>query len=468
MGNYLTIISRSDFSDFYKFGHIFVHNLVPFEGNLCSHADDKCLFDAVTAYMNTYEYSTEYLLLHIRRTVFAGNSVEIFVKDIVGVYALNSEAQVSLAVSLDSRIKIQNSMWESFFTDLNRKQAIRQSNAGKYNCFEIFQISDEERNAVKKLIPNDLVEEIYSDLYNHKRPTGNRSLWNYLIRYERHCPYWNDTRGFFSDAIHVYESYRKGQEIDYEIADECPAGDIIAKCGAMFNELYETLTSSHHNTYRVDGCNYLAVAPLYLYLKMYFKDGGITPASFNQNKDLYVDLHRKFGLDFAIAVALLGITLGHNLTYSCYYQIKNLGIFTSNADTNNKITHPETGDSLTDEEAQSLINDLYNQVKNHHQGLVNNITSDIRQVSPLANVDLLDDIDNRPTKEDIPSNQDEEARSSANKFPIVMKKLTPNKNKFCTGRKAMSKTANNEKEYQALIQEDYAPEDYFTKSQLFK
>ena len=65
MVNYLTIISRSDFSNLYKFGHIYVHNVVPFEGMLSDHADDKFLFDAVTAYMDTYEYSTEYLLLHI-------------------------------------------------------------------------------------------------------------------------------------------------------------------------------------------------------------------------------------------------------------------------------------------------------------------------------------------------------------------------------------------------------------------
>ena len=70
MVNYLTIISRSDFSNLYKFGHIYVHNAVPFEGKLSDHADDKFLFDAVTAYMDTYEYSTEYLLLHIFKIPF--------------------------------------------------------------------------------------------------------------------------------------------------------------------------------------------------------------------------------------------------------------------------------------------------------------------------------------------------------------------------------------------------------------
>ena len=85
MGNFITIVSRSEFNDLYKFGHIFVHNMIPFEGELIDHVDDKSLFDAVTAYMNTYEYSTEYLLLNTRKPAFVGSSVEIFIRDVVGV-----------------------------------------------------------------------------------------------------------------------------------------------------------------------------------------------------------------------------------------------------------------------------------------------------------------------------------------------------------------------------------------------
>lgn len=366
MVNYLTIISRSDFSNLYKFGHLYVHNIVPFEGKLSDHADDKFLFDAVTTYMDTYEYSTEYLLLHVCKTPSPSGSVELFVKDIIGVYTLDEEAKASLAVSMDSRIILQVSAWNSFFVELNKKQAIRQSKAGEYNCFEIFKITNEDRLAVTKLIPKVFVEELFSDLYNHVRPSGNRSIWNYLVRYERHHPYWNDNRGFFSDAIHVYENYKQRAEIDYEIADEVPLADVIGSCGSKMTEIYKLLRHKQGDDYQVNGCNYFAVAPLFLYLKSCFKEGGITPASFYSNEHLCNgDFYNYFGFDFAVAVSLLGLSLGHDLTYSCYYEISNLGIFNHLVESkiNVQILNPETGDSLDSQEAQNLINKLTNEIK---------------------------------------------------------------------------------------------------------
>lgn len=539
MVNYLTIISRTDFSNLYKFGHLYVHNIVPFEGKLSDHADDKFLFDAVTAYMDTFEYSTEYLLLHIFKVPFSGSSVEIFVKDIVGVYALDEEARASLTVSLDSRIVLQVSAWNGFFLELNKKQAIRQSKAGEYNCFEIFKISNEDRAAVAKLLPKGFVEELFSDLYSHVRPSGNRSIWNYLIRYERHHPYWNDNRGFFSDAIHVYENYKQKSEIDYEIADEVPLGNVIASCGDKFSDIYKLLRHKQGDDYQVDGCNFFAVAPLFLYLKSLFKEGGITPASFYNNE--YVcngDFYTYFGFDFAVAVSLLGLSLGHDLTYSCYYEIQNLGIFNHFVESkiNVQILNPETGDSLNSQEAQELINTLTNEVKklredaiameellneasNQKQEIVESDistsatedagpeneslkeTSNIKgeeevktelvqneqnehvqslkeEKGPVVNDEqqsMSDEpqaslqeepIQKKENTQEQPSNEGQILSSSMN-YPILMKKLTSKKDKFCTGKWAKEEYAHDEKEYRDLRRKNFAPENYFITKSMF-
>jgi hypothetical protein len=520
----------------YKFGHIYVHNVVPFEGKLSDHADDKFLFDAVTAYMDTYEYSTEYLLLHIFKIPFSGSSVEIIVKDIVDVYALDEEARASLAVSLDSRIVLQVSAWKDFFSELNKKQAIRQSKAGEFNCFEIFKISNEDRAAVAKLLPKGFVEELFSDLFSHVRPSGNRSIWNYLIRYERHHPYWNDNRGYFSDAIHVYENFKQKSEIDYEIADEVPLGDVIGSCGTKFSEIYKLLKHKQGNDYQVNGCNYFAVAPLFLYLKFCFKEGGITPASFYSNEYLYNgDFYKYFGFDFAVAVSLLGLSLGHDLTYSCYYEIQNLGIFNHFVESriNAQILNPETGDSLNSQEAQDLINKLSNEVKRLREDTIameellneasnekwneekksTSATKDSgteneslketpviegeekvqtelvqdkkrEQVQPLTEEknpivndeeqskqgEHQDSIQEEIVQEEVvqeqPSNEGQILSSSMN-YPILMKKLTKKGDKFCTGRFAKEKYAHDEKEYQKLLNQNYAPEDYLRNSSLF-
>lgn len=539
MVNYLTIISRSDFSNLYKFGHIYVHNVVPFEGKLSDHADDKFLFDAVTAYMDTYEYSIEYLLLHIFKIPFSGSSVEIFVKDIVDVYALDEEARASLAVSLDSRIVLQVSAWNDFFSELNKKQAIRQAKAGEFNCFEIFKISNEDRAAVAKLLPKGFVEELFSDLFNHVRPSGNRSIWNYLIRYERHQPYWNDNRGFFSDAIHVYENFKQKSEIDYEIADEVPLGDVIGSCEPKISEIYKLLKHKQGDDYQVNGCNYFAVAPLFLYLKSYFKEGGITPASFRGNEYIYNgDFYNHFNFDFAVAVSLLGLSLGHDLTYSCYYEIQNLGIFNHFVESriNAQILNPETGDSLNSQEAQELINRLSNEVKKLREDAIAmeellNEASDEKQdeekesknptsatedagseneslketpvtkgeeevqtelvqdeqsnqvqplteeKEPIVNDDEqskldepLDSLREETVREEVvqeqPSNEGQILYSSMN-FPILMKKLTKNRDRFCTGKWAKEVYAHDEKEYRDLRRKNFAPNDYFNKRLMF-
>lgn len=528
MINYLTLISRTDFSNLYKFGHLYVHNLVPFDGKLSEHADDKYLFDAVTAYMNTYEYSTEYILLHVCKSVFPGSTVELFVKDIIGVYALNEDARANLAVSLDSRIKIQVSAWESMFAELNKKQAIRQSKAGEYNCFEIFQISNEERNAVNRLIPNGFIEELFSDLYNHVRPSGNKNIWNYLIRYERHHAYWNDYRGLFFDAIHVYENYKQKSEIDYGIADEVPLAEIVTSSGDKFTEIYNALEKAQSKDYKVEGCNYFAVAPLYLYLKSIFKDGGITPASYDSNKQIFNgSLHDKFGLDFALAVALLGISLGHDLTYSCYYQIKNLGIFNlyKEPKINFEINNPETGKVLTVSETQSLLYKYFEELKNLQEEFVaknetiSQLTDEIDKLKSdstnnclaeehLVQQELLssnDNINTQPNQstqvdleqevgpiEDVSSvdfyddpneseqdkfvlqneitdvSETEEKDSTSIKFPLLMRKLTTKGDKFCTGKRAKEVWAHDKEEYDKWRREKYAPENYLDTNKLFE
>ena len=362
MVNYISIVSRSDFSDLYKFGHLFIHNLIPFEGDLNEHFEDKPLFDAVTRYMNTYEYSTEYLLLHINRTVFAGSVAEIFIKDVYAVYALDSESQASLSVSLDPRINIQVSCWEPFFKDLNKKQLIRQANSGKFNCYEIFGIADIDRDKIANFVSRDFLNELFSDLFENKRPNGKKSIWTYLLRYDRHGAFWKDNRGYFSDAMNVFENYLNEKEISYEWDDELKFADIIENNGTKFSDICRILTSKVTPDYKVPGCNYFAVAPLFLYMKNYFGDKGITPSLFTQN-DLFSKgtLYEIFGFDFALAVALLGIKFGHDLTYGCYYEIKNLGIFNRRTITEavkTKITDPRTGKNLSIDEAQELIDTL--------------------------------------------------------------------------------------------------------------
>ena len=55
---------------------------------------------------------------------------------------------------------------------------------GVRNIFNIFKLDGIEK--CKELISEDMVEEMLSNVYDDIRPSGDDSLWVYLMRYERH------------------------------------------------------------------------------------------------------------------------------------------------------------------------------------------------------------------------------------------------------------------------------------------
>jgi hypothetical protein len=361
--NYIALISRPDFSNLYKFGRIFLPNLVPYDGALKEHANDRALFEVLTKYINFYEYDTEYLLLDIVKNVSTDTIVEVSINEVKGLYALSDKAKQSLQVSLDHRINIHVSDWGGFFYDQNIEQVVRQARAGVSNCYKIFGISDEEITRINKVLPPNLIEEVYNDVFSRIRPAEEASLWNYLIRYERHFPYWNDKRGFFLDAVHVFENKRNRAEIDYEVADEKPIGDVIASCNpTSYGPILKRVEAFSQNDYKLADCRYMVVAPLYLYLKSEFKDGGITASKFAQLRDIITYLHDTYGADFAIAIALLGISLGYDLTYNYFYEINNIGIFSADSKDESCTVNGLSADVVEEmskkiSNPQSLLND---------------------------------------------------------------------------------------------------------------
>lgn len=410
--NYLAIISRPDFTNLYKFGRIFLPNLVPYDGSLKEHVNDRALFDVVTKFINVYEYDTEYLLLDLDKSVSTDAVIEVSLSDVKGLYALSAKARQSLQVSLDPRINIRVSDWEPFFSEQVVEQAIRQAKAGEYNCYKIFGISNDEITKINKVLPPNLVEEVYNDVFSRIRPTDDASLWNYLIRYERHFPYWNDKRGFFSDAVHVFENKKSRTEIDYEVADEKPIGDVIASCDpTSYDPILKRVEAFAGNDYKLDDCRYLVVASLYLYLKSEFKDGGITATKFAQLQEIITYLHNQYGADFAIAIALLGISLGYDLTYNYFYEINNVGIFS--ADSKDKSSTIEESSAEVVEEMSKKIYNL--------QSILNDRDSEIATLS-----DKISELQNqlsqsKPLQEEISDgNRVQQSENSETSFEEIL------------------------------------------------
>lgn len=429
MANYLTIISRTDFNNLYKYGHIFVHHATLFDGHFADHRKDKDLFDEVSVFMDTLEYSTEYLILHLNRNQIGGNTFEVFIKDVLAVYALNEEAQASLSVSFDSRINLQVSPWADFFNALSKKQSIRQSNAGIFNCFEIFGIEKTDRIRVNNILTQSVIEEIYNGLFTRERPQGEKSIWEYLIRYDRHSSYIRDTRGFFFDAIHAFENYKSQKELDGEIAESVSLGEDLFSLGKEkdFVQICADLDSNTStNGYYVDGCHYIVVASLFLMFKSWFQRTGITPEMYKTILPQANEWKKQLGFDFSLAVGLLGLILGQEKTYSCYYEIRQIGIFNKTIPSRMDQEIPQFVDNAKETEV----------IQENHAGC-----SEVKDDTPV--------VSKTPATNEVPT---EQCTDSSVFFPVQMVKEPSGKKK-----KIDERVAHDQVELESLLEKGYKP-----------
>ena len=186
MRDYLTIIRKLDFVDLFKYGHINVGYAIKFDGNIASHADDDLLFKKLTSRLGMYEYSFEYLILHFKAKDIESQYIPIDIRNVYGLYAFDPEAKKEMSISFDPRIQLQVSPWADRFISLQQQRTIEQGIRGVQNLWVIFELADEYRTKCEELITKDIIQEVFRELYANERPTGEQSLWTYLLRYERH------------------------------------------------------------------------------------------------------------------------------------------------------------------------------------------------------------------------------------------------------------------------------------------
>lgn len=316
--HYLSIIRKADFIDLFKYGHRYIFDYTEFDGNLNAHADDQELFDRITCNMNLFEYSFEYLMIHYISEKQTAHSVEL--KYVQGVYTFNEEAKKEMSISFNPRIQLHVSQWATKFEQLQQKLFIKQSMRGVDNLWAIFDLPKEDRAKCEAIITDDIVSEVFRQLYTDERPKGEQSLWIYLLRYERHSFYPKNLKGIFCDLIHVVCNLTVKEEKQGETIEGTDLYHLLMKCPEdKFNSLSEIVEKSPLTsmTQKLTGCRFAIAAPLFLYLKSRFRDG------VNQKPDKEIIDHSKEfgGFECSVAIYLLGITLGYDKTYDGLYDV---------------------------------------------------------------------------------------------------------------------------------------------------
>ena len=113
MNQFLSILLRSQFNLFYRFGYTFIPNseLIEFDGNISEEVKVKLVKKFATT--TPFEYDEEYLILHLdKKSLNECDFTQFDIQDVVAVYPLSRQAKVSIESKIDQRIKLGNPIFE--------------------------------------------------------------------------------------------------------------------------------------------------------------------------------------------------------------------------------------------------------------------------------------------------------------------------------------------------------------------
>lgn len=331
MKNYLTLLCKSDFTDLFKFGYLYIDKsrVVEFDGNLSALSQNMNVKDQLFERANQFDYSFTVLLVYFQ---CEQNNGRLNIEDVQNIFALDNDAKREIEISYDPRIRIDNPIWPDVINTLQERFLFEDAKKGPLNIWKILNI-EQPISEVMSIFSNEDIKEIAYEVQNDRRPKGDLSFWVYLLRYERHGFFPKNTAGFFMDLMNTYVNTLQKKEIPSEAIEstgiyqkildfqECNMVSLINRLaeteeGRNFFDKVDLLIQSKPNSF--------IIAILFLIFRNRYKDG------FNLESNDMLDYSKKeFPDEFYYALYLLGIFLGNSHTFECLYDTLPLPIFKS-------------------------------------------------------------------------------------------------------------------------------------------
>ncbi len=182
----------------------------------------------------------------------------------------------------------------------------------------------------EEFITDVIIKEIVDELYEDRRPTGNLSLWVYLLRYERHDFYPQNILGCFMDMVNIVCNCHAKREVSENDIKNTAIFNLLNSFRhpePKFDNIYNAICSDESvkgfsslvDQYE-SRINFIKIATLFMYLRNRYTE------DFKYEPKLIESL-KKYGEEFEFASYLLGVVLGHMHTYDCLYEKLPLAIF---------------------------------------------------------------------------------------------------------------------------------------------
>ena len=332
MTHYLALIRKADFTDLFKYGKLHVNNdmktdfVCPVE-ELPNHPE---VFFNLTHYANSFDNAFAYLIIHYIKVSSKGLANDVYIEEVQNIYPLDYESKDAFSMSFDERIRIEDPIWPESVWNLQKQQHINDCEKGAANIRKILGFSDNVSEC-KKFITDDIVREVVNELYDEKRPKGDLSIWVYLLRYERHSFYPQNTLGYFMDMVNVVCNCLGQAEVE---EDNIKHTQVFRYLDSLRNNpklqftlIYQQLIDSPETQgflKKIDEfeprIDFAKVATLFLVLRNRYKEDFVYEEEF-------ISYCKQFDFEFELAAYLLGIVMGHMHTYDCMYDRLPLSIF---------------------------------------------------------------------------------------------------------------------------------------------
>lgn len=331
MDNYLSLIRKADFADLFKYGffHLNSEFVCKFTCDVTDLHKDNAVFEKLTRNANSFDNTFAYIFIHFVKD--SGDPYDLYISEVQNVFALDHEAKAELSISLDPRIQIQDPIWPSATFHLQKSQLLKDCVTGAENIWRIVGLNDSLLK-MEEFIPKSNIEEVVDEIFADRHPSGDLPIWVYLMRYKRHDFYPQNTIGSFMDSFHVIFNFMQKRELDgaeientnimqflFRLNETSPNLQFVEIQKQLQDEpaVERILTEIKKIESRFD---LLKASALFFV----YKDKN--EECFGYNKDLF-EYGKQFGIEFSIAMYMLGLLLGHVNTCDCLYDELPLPIF---------------------------------------------------------------------------------------------------------------------------------------------
>lgn len=331
MANYLALIRKADFVDLYKYGSLHINKdmIRQFTCKVDELPNREPIFSDLSNFANAFDSTFTYLFIHYEN--LSGRENDVNIADVRGVYPLDYEAKTELSISLDPRIEIHNPLWPSAVYNLQKRLFFQECKNGASNIWKIYNISDSIGNVVA-IVTDAIIQEVVDELYENRHPSGNLPVWVYVMRYERHAFYPNNSIGAFMDTVNAIFNYYQKREVDSAEIESTKIMQFLQYCNMknpnmQFGEVLQRLDAETQIASFINlakeiepNFNLIKTATLfYIYRNKYKEEFRYEQA--------WEEYGKNNGIEFSIACYMLGCILGHEHTYDCLYEHLPLAIF---------------------------------------------------------------------------------------------------------------------------------------------